>query len=136
MYQAEQVTISPEEWVSQCAALEARAECKKVKITCVEPNQTRIINEKPITKPCWKEEHTYACQYPSKNDCGTYHQPDCQQISSKCQFKVDGKCYIWQHKYECKKAQQLKTKRICGKDIFCIQGECYNPSNRNQAVTF
>jgi hypothetical protein len=87
MYQAEQVITTPDEWVSQCAPLEARAECKKIKITCVAPNETRIINEKPITKPCWKEEHTYACQYPSKNDCGAYHQPDCQQIASSCQLK-------------------------------------------------
>lgn len=129
MYQAEQVTISPEEWVSQCAPLEARAECKEVKVTCLEPNQTRIISERPVTKPCWKEEHTYACQYPSKNDCGAYHQSECQQIGSTCQLKVDDKCYIWQHKYECKKEQRLTTKRICGKDVFCIQGECYNPQS-------
>lgn len=133
MYQAEQVTTTPDEWVSQCAPLDARAECKKVKITCVAPNETRIINEKPITKPCWKEEHIYACQYPSKNDCGAYHQPDCQQIASRCQFNVDGKCYIWQNKYECRKEQQLKTKRVCGKDVFCIQGECYNPQSESSS---
>lgn len=124
LYQAEQIIITSDEWVSQCAPLDAKPECKRVKITCLQPNETRIINGKPVTKPCWKEEHRYACQYPSKNDCASFHQPDCQQIASLCQLNINGKCYIWKHKYECKKGQTLKTKRICGKDVFCIQGDC------------
>lgn len=126
MYQAEQVTVSEDVWVSQCQALDALKECQQVSKTCLEPNETRIINEKPITKPCWKEEHRYSCQYPSKNNCEQYHTPMCHQIGSDCQFLHEGKCYIWTHKYEC--ATQpgiLKTKRVCGKDIFCITGDCH-----------
>jgi len=111
VYQAKQVNVSAEEWRSECHGLEARREkgqCKKISQTCLD-DKPHIISGEPITKPCWKYQVTYSCQYPVKISCEAFLKQGCLHIDSKCVNNVADKCYVWEQTLECP--------RIIEKDI-------------------
>ena len=149
-----------ETWISECAALNARPECKVIKTECIDGPSTKTIKckimetdadaktpedeitkEKKILRKCWLKKITYACQYPISpgKDCAILSKEGCEAINSKCIFSVKGKCYKWQQSYECIKKQKNagpKFKLVCNqKNTFCLHGECfkqdYNKSDAN-----
>jgi len=132
LYKEKQVTITPEEWVSECHALEARKnknECKIIKEECLD-REPRIINGETITRPCWKYQYTYECRYPVQVSCEPLLKQGCSPLNSKCIFSIKDKdedrCYIWEQKYQCQIIEQnlqISTKYV---RPFCLEGECFN----------
>ena len=91
LYKEKQVTITPEEWVSDCQHLEVRIpknECKLIKSECLD-KEPKIINGETITRACWKYQDTYSCQYPCLNNCSPYFKQGCKHVGSKCKFEVN-----------------------------------------------
>jgi len=69
-YEEESYTILPDEWTSNCEKLDARVDqglCHYDTKECTQGPQTRIIEGIPITRDCWQEKLTYACDYPTKD---------------------------------------------------------------------
>src|SRR5207249_12327184 len=92
--------VLPDEWVLNCDRLESRVDqglCSYASKVCIQglspgfrpgKPQTRLIEGVPITRDCWQEKLTYACEYPAKDDCGPLRARGCAQISSTCKQKV------------------------------------------------
>ena len=132
MYQDKIVKVGPDNWVSECHALEdrtAKKECKLVKKECLD-KEPRVINGENIIRPCWKYQYAYECKYPVEVSCQPLLKQGCSPLDSKCIFKIqqlnDYKCYIWEQKYQCPLTEdhiQQSTKYI---RPFCLEGECFN----------
>jgi hypothetical protein len=122
-------------WVSDCVHLEARVrlnECKLIKSECLD-KQPKTIDGETITKPCWKYQDTYRCQYPCLNNCTSYLQQGCKHVSSECKFKVQDKCYIWRQHLECPGQTNQVVTEVENAKWFGINGECggvpFEPNN-------
>ena len=140
LYKEKQVIVTPDEWVSECNALEARKlknECKIIKEECLD-QEPHVINGETITRSCWKYQYTYECKYPVQISCEPLLKQGCSPLNSKCIFQVqqlnEDKCYIWEQKYQCPLVEdpiQQATKYV---RPFCLEGECFNtdyaPNNK------
>lgn len=132
MYQVKIVKVGSDNWVSECHALEERAnknECKIIKEECLD-KEPHVINGETIIKPCWKYQYTYECKYPVEVGCEPLLKQGCTPLNSKCIFSVnherEDKCYIWEQKYQCPLVEdniQQATKYV---RPFCLEGECFN----------
>lgn len=132
MYQDKIVKVGSDHWVSECHALEVRKnknECKIIKEECLE-QEPRIINGETITRPCWKYQYTYSCQYPVQTSCKPLLERGCSPLGSKCIFSIkdqnEDRCYIWEQNYQCPSIDnnlQTSTKYV---RPFCLEGECFN----------
>jgi Type-1V conjugative transfer system mating pair stabilisation len=135
LYKEKQVIVTPEEWVSECHALEARRaknECKIIKEECLD-EKPHVINGETIVKPCWKYQYTYECQYPVQVSCEPLLKQGCSPLNSKCIFSVnqqdEDKCYIWEQKYQCLLTEKLLKQTTKYIRPFCLEGECFNSSH-------
>ena len=132
MYQEKIVKVSVDKWVSECHTLEARKaknECKIIKEECLD-KEPHIINGEIITRPCWKYQYTYSCQYPVKISCEPLLKQGCSPLNSKCIFKVtqhnQDRCYIWEQKYQCPIVENNLQQTTNYVRPFCLEGECFN----------
>ena len=120
------MVATPEEWVSDCRHLEQRVqknECNLIKSVCLD-KEPKIIQGETITKPCWKYQDTYTCQYPCRNNCGPYFKQGCKHIGSDCKFKVGEKCYIWTQRLECPDKTEEVVTTVDNAPWFGLDGNC------------
>lgn len=117
--------------------------CSDTGKVCVSGGGTRKIDGFDVYRDCWQWSYTKTCNYPSKNDCGSY---------SHCYFVANGNCLLTdsrgscvnqQREFSCKRKEQititgpevrtgLKEKEgpdqlVCT-DIPCIDGNCVDKS--------
>ena len=114
-------------WIDGCTTLEAKVDqghCFYVSKVCTQGPQTRIIDGVSITRDCWQYTLTYACSYPSKNDCGPLRARGCAQINSTCKKMVGKSCVVYNQTYECKGPSQTTYKITGGQTPFCLDGNC------------
>nr|MBA3814731.1 conjugal transfer protein TraN [Alphaproteobacteria bacterium] len=133
-YEEESYKIQPDEWSDNCARLEERVDsglCSYGSRVCTAPNQTRIINDIPITRPCWQYTMTYACSYPAKDDCGALRARGCAQINSTCKQYVGNVCVVYQQTYQCKDPARTIFQIVGGNTPFCMDGNCRDQSWEN-----
>lgn len=131
---------SREYWDNQCQHLEQRAKegfCHlNESLTCVEPNQTRVINDESFTRACWKERASYMCGEQGENTCDLVQLEGCEQAASVCAKEKDGRCITFKQTYQCPLNQCTDNELICGQDAFCLDGDCsthnYTPSDENE----
>lgn len=131
---------SQEYWDNQCQHLEQKTKegfCHVSEpLSCIEPNQTRVINEVPFTRACWKERASYSCGGQGENTCDSTQLDRCEQSASVCVKETDGRCMTYQQTYQCPLNQCTENELICGQDAFCLEGDCsthtYNPSDENE----
>ncbi|MDP1974713.1 MAG: conjugal transfer protein TraN [Alphaproteobacteria bacterium] len=125
-------------WSSDCTRLEDmvdRGGCNYESKVCTEPNETRIISGKSVTRACWKEKYTYTREYVSKNNCHELRARGCFQEASQCIKYVGGRCVERRQEYLCPvKILHANRSRISGSDTpFCLDGNCksqsYEPNN-------
>lgn len=126
-----------EEWDNTCSHLEHQVEkglCFVTEpFTCIEANQTHVINGIPITRSCWKERKSFSCGKSGQNTCENLIKQGCEQTESFCIEDATGSCKAYQQTYQCPTNQCTDNQLICGEDAFCLEGDCasheYRPSN-------
>lgn len=105
-------------------------------ITCLEPKEeciedqgkTRDVDGFIIDPGCWRKRFTYECREKADNNCQFLRDQKCSQIGSKCKIMLSGTCVVQDETYNCP-VKKCDIKEVpCGKDIFCIGGNCA-PSN-------
>lgn len=133
-----EIYTTSDSWSSNCAILEDMVDkggCNYKSKVCTEPNETRIINSKSVTRACWKEKYTYTREYVSKNNCHELRARGCTQEASQCIKYVGGRCVERRQEYSCPvKTVHANRSRISGSDTpFCLDGNCkaqsYEPNN-------
>lgn len=114
--------------------------CKVVAKTCIDSG-TKIIDQEPVHRDCWKYTYTTICNYPSKDDCFKYSHCYFVQIAQCLLSDSYGNCVNQKKEFSCKRwvplaveEQKLRTDLlekegqeglIC-KGIPCIDGNCVN----------
>ncbi len=133
-YEENTYRILPDEWASTCGRLEERVDqglCHYVSKVCTQGPQTRIIEGVPITRNCWQETFTYACDYPAKNDCSPLRARGCAQINAACKRYVGRVCVVYSQTYQCKGWNRTSYQIHGGKTPFCLDGNCRDQSWEN-----
>lgn len=116
---------------NSCDTLESKLDsglCSYVSRVCTQGAQARIIDGVSVRQNCWEETLTYACEHPSKNDCGPLRARGCVQISSACKQKIGKACVIYTQTYQCKGKSQTSYKITGGDTPFCLDGNCRDQS--------
>jgi conjugal transfer mating pair stabilization protein TraN len=130
-YEEESYEILPEKWVSNCENLEERVDqglCHYDTKECTQGPQTRIIEGIPITKACWEEKLTYACDFPTEDNCGPLRARGCVQINSVCKQSVGNVCVAYTQTYQCKGGSKSSYQITGGNTPFCLDGSCRDQS--------
>ncbi len=130
-YEEESHKILPEKWVSNCEKLEERVDqglCHYDTKECTQGPQTRIIEGISITKACWEEKLTYACDFPTKDNCSPLRARGCVQINSVCKQSVGNTCVAYTQTYQCKGGSKNSYHITGGNTPFCLDGSCRDQS--------
>lgn len=81
------------------------AECIKTASICVEGSETRLIDDVPVTKDCWRYEDTYSCTtaVAGQKACDPLaNKSGCGQTFSNCLQKgLNGECIRFTRDYTC-----------------------------------
>lgn len=131
IYEEDSYEVLPDEWNSNCERLESRVDqglCHYSSKECTQGPQTRIIEGVSIKRDCWQEKFSYACAYPSKDDCGPLRARGCAQIHSACKQKVGNVCVVYTQTYQCKGNTQTSYSITGGNTPFCLDGNCRDQS--------
>ncbi len=131
VYEEDSYEVLPDEWTSNCERLETRVDqglCHYSSKECTQGPQTRVIQGIPIKRNCWQEKLTYACSYPSKDDCGPLRARGCAPIHSTCKQKIGNSCVVYTQTYQCKGNTQTTYSITGGKTPFCLDGNCRDQS--------
>lgn len=125
------IKVPYDSWMDGCKALEERVDqglCHYDTKECSQGPQTRIIEGVSITKPCWEEKLTYACEFPTKDNCGPLRARGCVQINSVCKQSVGNTCVAYTQTYQCKGASKTSYHITGGNTPFCLDGSCRDQS--------
>lgn len=102
-----------------------KAICTLSEHKCVAGEEIRNIHNASIKRPCWAEQVTYACEYPSINTCQELRKQGCLQINGHCIQKIGGNCALWEYQFQCTSEKQgLEGVSLKGKTPFCLDGSC------------
>lgn len=118
-----------------CDDISKNPNCTLAKETCIEGEETRIINGKPIHKPCWRKQREYTCLGAAKSDCAEIPK-DCEKIKSTCLSFDDQdpkRCLAWEHQYRCpdKNGTPPPAAMDCAGQKYCVNGNCYDTGYQN-----
>lgn len=131
VYEEDAYEIHDDEEILHCQNLEERASlglCSYQSKTCSQGKQTRIVEGVPITRNCWQYTLTYACESPSKDDCGPLRARGCVQTKSTCKQYVGKVCTVNTQTYTCTSNAQPKHEITGGETPFCLDGNCREQS--------
>lgn len=135
-----EIEQSNDKWNDQCSTLqnkETEGLCSlENPLTCMEPNETRLIDGMPYTRNCWKEKAIYFCGNMAQTTCDALIKQGCEQSNTTCRQENNGQCMIWDQTYQCPINQCSETQLICGEKAFCLDGNCssevYEKSNEDE----
>ena len=113
-YKDEVITVTREEWMGTCQALEKWVTlgfCRQVRQVCTQPDETREITVtiggksegRLIKRPCWRYTVEYRCFWPSANTCQALRQKACEQTNSQVLQSIGDHAVVWQQKFRCYK---------------------------------
>lgn len=120
-----------ETWTDNACSLDLGT-CTLASETCTAPDETRLIDGVPVTRPCWESIKTYQCQtvVGGGNDCGKLEAtPGCSFDHETCLDDPpsgDGSCKVAERVYKCPipGSTQQPAQYICGGDVYCVNGDC------------
>lgn len=123
-YEGEEI----DEWRStHCGPLEemvAQGLCHYGKRVLVEGAGTRMIQGYAITKDDWQYRQYYDCQV-IKDECAALRAQGCHPLSSDCKEMREGRCWIYEQRYQCPKGDLgLAQVQSPPDSIFCLTGDC------------
>ena len=100
--------------------------CHQIKRQCLDSG-TKHFDELVVTRPCWKEQITYACESQPIDGCHYYQDQGCTLQKSICINKTVNPCAKWQRHYQCTTYEEQHTPGIGETDLFCLGGDCHQP---------
>lgn len=69
---------------------------------CVEGEETREVNGRPVHRPCWLEEYRFLSFDPNaKKSCPFFYQSTCDLIQTKCLEEGSFGCLLWEYRFRC-----------------------------------
>lgn len=99
--------------------------CSEPKEECIEgKGEIRNIENFSLNPGCWKYKVTYECKETADNNCQKLRDQGCSQISASCRTMFKDTCIVQNETYNCP-VKKCEIKKVpCGKDIFCVSGNC------------
>ena len=94
--------------------------------TCIEQGGIKHFGGVDVYSSCWKYQEHYSCSPTPINECKPYEQSCKLGAFQKCLLTIGGQCVEYLYTYECPTKVCDGTSLYCGKDIFCIDGDCTN----------
>jgi hypothetical protein len=124
-----------DQWIDGCSILEELTEkgfCRYGSKTISSRNETRIIQEEPVTRDHFEEHYTYTCfkTPPASSTCAGLREKGCYQVNSVCKEKAGNVCALWEQTYSCPTGKR-SGRRVVGAhkgDLFCLTGDCADTS--------
>lgn len=117
-------------WSSTCGTGDA---CSAVGAeTCLEPEETRIIEGVEVHRACWRYQGDYLCGAGGTTEeepyCAELRERGCTQTGSLCLTRDgEGRCTEYEQTFRCPAgAAESRTVLDCGGALFCIEGECFD----------
>lgn len=92
--------------------------------TCTEPGGTKIFAGVKVTLPCWKYSESYTCGVGNIDTCKTLPSKCHIGATARCLIQIEGRCVKADYTYECPTKKCTSHSLYCGKDVFCIDGNC------------
>lgn len=123
------VEVVEEYWADTCGDLESmtdHGQCHYASLQKHGINETRMIQDEPITRPHFEETRVYQCRSNPTQGCALYKNRGCLQIKSECVEKdAVGMCKTYRQTYVCEETTQRFHHRFEGPDKpFCLDGHC------------
>ncbi|MEO1489384.1 MAG: conjugal transfer protein TraN, partial [Pseudomonadota bacterium] len=114
---------------SSCNAVTSGSDCTLETEICTEPDETRIINGLPVTRPCWEWQRSYQCHdLKPANDCAALAaRPECSFSHDECLSYSGSTCTVHDRWYQCTApgtGTPPPPAYVCADDLYCIDGEC------------
>lgn len=127
---AYQAPVEQDNWIDNCASMApavASGFCKIASpLTCTSGTQTRNIDGVAVTRPCWAKQQTLQCGSGTPNtQCQAVANKGCSLVSRQCIKKVGDDCVQSKDTYSCETQHCQGSSNICGGNIFCVDGSCY-----------
>jgi conjugal transfer mating pair stabilization protein TraN len=128
-------------WREGCHLLR---QCRALTETCIDGPDTRLLDGVEVTLSCWKFRLDYQCQFentcdlnplpPTDEECDTELNnaessgtETCQTESVICDLQQAGVCIKEEVTRYSTETVCRETNLQCGDDIFCLDGDCYDP---------
>lgn len=92
--------------------------------SCIDANQTKIIQGIPIQRACWGEEREYRCAEASESNCTPLITNQCTNTASTCVSKTLDHCDILSKTFQCVQKTCFPDKEVCPEVLPCVGGEC------------
>jgi hypothetical protein len=132
-YVPKKVEVIREEWSKECSLLENMVDkglCRYTDASRSTQNETKMIQEEPITRDHFEEHYQFACFKPSQNSCNGLREQGCYQIRSTCKEQKGESCFLWEQTFKCPSGKRFgKSYRSANKkNPFCLTGNCADTS--------
>ncbi|MDP3706141.1 MAG: conjugal transfer protein TraN [Legionellaceae bacterium] len=92
--------------------------------TCIEPNQTKIIQGVPVTRACWGHEETYQCLSNTTTTCTPFLDQGCSNTASTCETFTGEHCDVMSRTFQCTNKICFPDKEVCSPSVGCADGSC------------
>lgn len=132
----EKFNIKDEYWSiypERVEELVASHECSEISRICLDATSKTYFGKYTVNRPCFKEQIKYQCQIEPKNGCRALKQQGCNLIGSTCLQYLGNYCLKWKRDFECHGMKSEMNSMIKDSEIFCLGGECFNPTIERNA---
>lgn len=134
----EKFNIKDEYWSIHPESVEeliASHDCSETSRICLDSSPKTYFGKYAVNRPCFKEQIKYQCQTEPKNGCRALKKQGCNLIASHCLQYLGSYCSKWKRDFECHGIKSEMSSMIKDSEIFCLGGECFNPSiDRNADI--
>ena len=111
----------------QCQAAGDGACFNETSNTCMDANQTKVIEGVPVTRRCWGEERKYQCVGDIESNCETLLDAGCSNTQAKCLSKIGDYCVLTSKVFQCTERICFPDREVCPPEaIPCANGSCDN----------
>lgn len=136
--------IVKEQWSSECADLDARADelitkpvtCELQRALCTEGPETRVFDTVPVSRDCWAYQKEFACiGSETTGECDSISGKNCVKGATSClSFTNNSRlCAIETTTYRCLAEPAVQhTATVCDSGTFCdgtVGGACFDTKN-------
>ncbi|MFP3011715.1 MAG: conjugal transfer protein TraN [Rickettsia sp.] len=111
----------------------ASHECSEISRICLDSTPKTYFGKYTVNRPCFKEQIKYQCQIEPQNGCRALKHQGCNLIGSTCLQYLGNYCLKWKRDFECHGLKSEMNSMIKDSEIFCLGGECFNPTIERNA---
>ena len=97
--------------------------------SCIDKNQSRVIDGLKVTRPCWGTSETYQCGHITNSSCKQYVTQGCSHSASECVSQNIDLCNRYQQTFSCPKEVCEREQEVCFEQATCEDGSCAKTEN-------